>query len=141
MELLSFLLLAVFVISALLLIVIVMMQDEGGEGLGGIFGGGGSGSQVGNRSGNILTKTTSVLGAIFFLSAFGVAWLNRTPEEGDVEAAARRLEGGAGVEWWLEDEEDLDFEDQPFQFEDEPLDEEIEELEDELFMPDEEAVE
>ncbi len=127
METLSILLIGVFVISALLLIVLVMMQDEGGEGLGGIFGGGGSGSQVGNRSGNILTKTTSILGAVFFLTAFGVAWLNRTPEEGDVEAAARRMEGGA-VEWWLEDEDDPA--DEPFGFED-----------DELFMPDEQPAE
>ncbi len=136
METLSILLIGVFVISALLLIVLVMMQDEGGEGLGGIFGGGGSGSQVGNRSGNILTKTTSILGGVFFLTAFGVAWLNRTPEEGDVEAAARRMEGGA-VEWWLEDEDDP--EEEPFRFEDNGFEEQFED--DELFMPDEQPAE
>ncbi len=133
MEILSILLIGVFVISALLIVVVVMIQDEGGEGLGGIFGGGGSGSQVGNRSGNILTKTTSVLGAVFFLTAFGVAWLNRTPEEGDVEAAARRLEDGPAVEWWLEDEEQ--FNDAPFAFEDDGFEEQL--GDEELFMPEE----
>lgn len=108
-----------FVISALLLIVLVLLQDEGGEGLGGIFGGGSS-QQVGNRSGNILTKTTSILGAVFFLSSFGVAWVNRTPDSGDVEAAARRLEGESGaIQWWLQSpdelEEDLDLEELLFE--------------------------
>jgi|GEM_PF-804604 len=101
MGLFSILLLIIFIASALLMVVLVLMQDEGAEGLGGIFGGGGS-SQIGNRSGNILTKATSVLGAIFLISSFGLAWLNRTPETGNVEAAARRLESqqNQGVEWW-----------------------------------------
>ncbi len=94
--------LVVFVISALLLILIVLIQDEQGEGLGGIFGGG-SGSAFGPRSGNVLTKITSVLAIIFFLGAFGLAWLNRTPE-------AENLVGKARVEnlqkskndWWVE---------------------------------------
>lgn len=111
MGLLSIVLLVLFVITALLLVAIVMIQDEGGEGLGGIFGGGSS-AQVGNRSGNILTKTTSILGAIFLLSSFGLAWMGRTTDAGDVEAAARRLQGEADVEWWRTDnipETELEF--------------------------------
>ena len=101
MGILSILLMVLFIISALLLVALVLIQDEGGEGLGGIFGGGGS-QQVGNRSGNILTKTTGVLGAIFLFSSFGLAWLNRTPETGDIERAARELEGEVQpIEWWL----------------------------------------
>jgi preprotein translocase subunit SecG len=94
----------VFIISSLLLILVVMVQDEGGDSLGGIFGGGGN-SQVGNRSGNILTRITSVLAAVFLLSSFGLAWINRTPDSGDVEAAARRLEAerSGAVEWWAPD--------------------------------------
>lgn len=101
MGFLGILLLIFFLISAVLLVLIVLVQDEGGDGLGGIFGGGGA-SQVGNRSGNILTKTTSVLGAIFLLSSFGLAWLNRTPETGNVEGAARQLEAQeeGSVNWW-----------------------------------------
>lgn len=107
MGFLSILLLIIFVLSALLLVALVMVQEEGGDGLGGIFGGGGA-SQVGNRSGNILTKTTSILGAVFFISSFGVAWLNRTPDEGNVEAAARRMEQGDAVPWWEVEEGDID---------------------------------
>lgn len=107
MGILGIILMIVFVLSAIFLVLIVMFQDEGGDGLGGIFGGGGA-SQVGNRSGNILTRITSVLATVFLLSSFGLAWLNRTPDGGDVEAAARRLEAqrGDSVEWWvLESEE------------------------------------
>jgi preprotein translocase subunit SecG len=105
MGIVSIILLVLFVIAAILLVAIVLIQDEGGEGLGGIFGGGSS-APVGNRSGNILTRTTTVLGALFLVIAFSLAWLNRTPDAGDVEAAARRLEGQEGViEWWRTDEE------------------------------------
>lgn len=106
MGFLGIVLMVIFVLSSVLLIVVVLLQDEAGDGLGGIFGGGGS-AQVGNRSGNILTKITSVLAAVFLLSSFGLAWLNRTPDTGDVEAAARRLEAqnGNAVEWWVTDDE------------------------------------
>jgi preprotein translocase subunit SecG len=105
MGVLGILLLVIFVITSLLLIGIVLIQDEQGEGLGGIFGGG-SNAPVGNRTGNILTKTTSILGAIFFLTSFGLAWLNRTPEAGNVEAAARQLEAEQGaIEWWRTEDE------------------------------------
>ncbi len=107
MGFLGVVLMIVFVLSSLFLVLIVMLQDEGGEGLGGIFGGGAS-NQVGNRSGNILTRITSVLAAVFLLSSFGLAWLNRTPDSGDVEAAARRLEaqqGSTSVEWWVTEED------------------------------------
>lgn len=107
MGFLGILLLILFLISAVMLVVLVLIQDEGGEGLGGIFGGGGA-SQVGNRSGNILTKTTSVLGAIFLLSSFGLAWLNRTPDTADVEGAARQIEAQEGAVNWWETEEALE---------------------------------
>lgn len=106
MGVLGILLMVVFIMSSLLLILVVMVQDEGGDSLGGIFGGGGN-SQVGNRSGNILTRITSVLAAVFLLSSFGLAWINRTPDSGDVEAAARRLEAqqGDAVEWWATEDD------------------------------------
>jgi preprotein translocase subunit SecG len=94
-------LLIIFVITALILILMVMIQDEQGEGLGGIFGGASS-STFGSRSGNILTRTTSILGALFLLTAFGLAWVNRTPESGDVIGAAQAEAGEQSVEWWNE---------------------------------------
>lgn len=92
-------LLVLFVIIALLLIGIVMIQDDQGEGLGGIFGGSSS-STFGSRSGNILTRTTSVLGTLFLLTAFGLAWVNKTPETGNVIGAAQSEAQQQDTEWW-----------------------------------------
>lgn len=100
MLIVSGILLVLFILSALLLIAVVLIQDEQGEGLGGLFGGG-STTPFGSRSGNVLTRLTSILGAIFIISAFGLAWVNRTPESGDVVGAARRQQGTqTSVEWW-----------------------------------------
>jgi preprotein translocase subunit SecG len=106
MGLLGILLLIVFVVASLLLIVIVLIQDDQGEGLGGLFGGG-SATPFGSRSGNVLTKFTAVLAGIFLTCSFVLAWINKTPETGDVLGAARR---GAAQEqtveqWWVEQPE------------------------------------
>lgn len=106
MGLLGILLLIIFVITSLLLIVVVLIQDDQGEGLGGLFGGGGS-TAFGSRSGNILTRFTAVLAGIFLVCSFVLAWINKTPETGDLLGAARR--GASEVqdveEWWLEQPE------------------------------------
>jgi preprotein translocase subunit SecG len=93
--------LVIFVLTCIFLVVVVLLQDEQGEGLGGIFGGG-SATPFGSRSGNILTKFTSILGAIFIVCAFGLAWINKTSEEGDVIGAARRSGNAAqeNSDWW-----------------------------------------
>ncbi|THB65086.1 MAG: preprotein translocase subunit SecG [Spirochaetaceae bacterium] len=101
MGFLGILLLIVFILSAALLAAMVLLQDESGDGLGGIFGGGGGSQQIGNRRGNILTRTTSILGTVFLVSSLGLAFVNRTPSTGDVESAARRMEAeGQVYEWW-----------------------------------------
>ena len=98
-------LLVIFIICSLLMVALVLMQHESGDGLGGIFGGGAN-TNVGNRSGNIMTRITSFLGAIFLLCTISLAWLNRTPDTDGVEAAARQIEGqNSTVEWWRTDEE------------------------------------
>ena len=95
------LLLIIFVISAILLIIIVLLQDEQGEGLGGIFGGG-SATPFGSRSGNVLTKFTSILAALFLFGSLAIAWLNRTPESGNLLQRAR-IESLKEEEenWWV----------------------------------------
>jgi preprotein translocase subunit SecG len=105
MVIISIILLVLFVISALLLMVLVLIQDEQGEGLGGLFGGGSS-TPFGSRSGNVLTKLTSILGAVFIFTSLGLAWANRTPESGDVIGAARRQDASAtekSLDWWKTD--------------------------------------
>ncbi len=93
-------LLVLFCISAVLLIIIVMLQDEQGEGLGGIFGGGSS-SAFGSRSGNVLTKFTSILGAVFIITAFSLAWFNRSVDNSDLLRAAKENVNNQDTgEWW-----------------------------------------
>jgi preprotein translocase subunit SecG len=103
MGLIGILLLVVFVIVSILLILIVLVQNEEGDSLGGIFAGG-SGSAFGSRSGNVLTKTTSILGALFLITSFGLALVNRTPGASGVESAAKQIETGAAGEWWNQEE-------------------------------------
>jgi len=107
MGLVSILILIVFILSALILILVVLMQDDQGEGLGGLFGGGSS-SAFGPRTGNVLTRFTSVVAAIFLVTAFGIAWLNRTPEAGDILQKARveKLKEAEENNWWVEEIDD-----------------------------------
>jgi preprotein translocase subunit SecG len=102
MGIVSIVLLVLFVIACVLLVLVVLVQDEQGEGLGGLFAS--SGTSFGPRTGNILTRFTSVLGVVFLVGAFAVAWLNRTPEIGDVAEKARleQLRGGNQEDWWVE---------------------------------------
>lgn len=93
-------LLVLFSLSAVLLIIIVMLQDDQGEGLGGIFGGG-SASAFGSRSGNVLTKFTSILGAVFIICAFSLAWYNRSVDNSDLlKAAKENVTNQETGEWW-----------------------------------------
>lgn len=106
MALVSIILLVIFVIVALLLMLIVLIQDEQGEGVAGMFGGAGT-TPLGSRSGNVLTRFTSILGALFLFGAFGLAWLNRTPEAANLEAKARieRLQQSESQDWWVQKSE------------------------------------
>ena len=65
-------LLVIFVAAALLMIVVILLQDDQGEGLAGMFGGGGT-TPVGSRSGNVLTRFTSILAAVFIVGAFALS--------------------------------------------------------------------
>jgi preprotein translocase subunit SecG len=105
MGLVNVLLLVLFVIVAILLILIVLVQNEEGDSLGGVFAGG-SNSAFGSRSGNVLTKTTSILGALFLILSFSLALINRTPSDKGVKAAAQQLETTANSEWWNDQAQD-----------------------------------
>jgi preprotein translocase subunit SecG len=103
MSALSVVLLVFFVVIAILLILLVLIQNEEGDSLGGIFAGG-SGSAFGSRSGNVLTRATTVLGALFLVLSLGLALLNRSPGIDGVEAESRRLNSEAESGGWLERE-------------------------------------
>jgi len=102
MGILSVVLLVFFVIVAIMLILLVLIQDEEGDGLGGIFAGG-SGSAFGSRSGNVLTRTTTILGALFLVISIGLALIHRSPVGRGVEEMGRSLSGNAASEWFMED--------------------------------------
>ena len=70
MGLISVVLLVILIVSAVLLVLVVLVQDDQGEGLGGIFGGG-STTPFGSRSGNVLTRFTAILAAVFLFCIFG----------------------------------------------------------------------
>jgi len=101
MGILSVVLLVFFVIIAVLLILLVLLQNEEGDSLGGIFAGG-SGSAFGSRSGNVLTRATTVLGALFLIISLGLALLSRTPGGTGVEEEGRRLSTEVGGQNWLD---------------------------------------
>ena len=103
MGILGIILLVFFVIIAILLILLVLAQNEEGDSLGGIFAGG-SGSAFGSRSGNVLTRTTTILGALFLIVSLGLALMNRGPTGAGVEAAGRALIPETGADWFMEDE-------------------------------------
>ena len=102
MGVLSIALLVFFIIVAILLVLLVLVQSDEGGGLGGLFAGGSS-SAFGSRSGNILTKTTTVLGSMFLIISLGLALMNRPPTGTGVEAAGRALMPEGGVDWFLEE--------------------------------------
>ena len=103
MAIISILILVIFIVSALLLMAVVLIQDDQGGGIGAMFGGG-SGTPFGARTGNVLTRLTTVLAVIFLVAAFALAWMNRTPDAGNVigRARAERLRGIERSDWWVE---------------------------------------
>ena len=94
-------LLVLFILAAILLVLLVLVQNEEGDSFGGIFAGGSS-SAFGSRSGNVLTRATSILGAVFLALSFGLALINRTPAGSGVESAGRQLATDAESDWWQE---------------------------------------
>jgi len=114
MGVLSIVLLVFFIIIAILLVLLVLIQNSEGDGLGGIFAGG-SNTAFGSRSGNVLTRATSILGGLFLIVSFGLALLARSPSGAGVEAQGRELYNENTGTSWLEDElnpQEINFPDQ-----------------------------
>lgn len=100
MGVISIILLVFFVIICILTVGIVLLQNNDSDGMGGLFGGAGS-QAFGSRSANVLTKTTYVLVALFFLTSFGLALLNKTSVAPNLEVPATPAQEQNG-EWWSE---------------------------------------
>ncbi len=93
------LLLVVFVIVSLLLIFLVIIQDEDSDSIGGIFAGG-SQSAFGSRSSNVVIRITYVLGALFFVTAFALAVVNKSPTGNVEKVVEQQTQQTATTEWW-----------------------------------------
>ena len=70
------LVLVIDIISAVALIGLILLQQGKGADIGAAFGSGASQTLFGSRgSANFLTRTTAILGTVFFISNLGLAWL------------------------------------------------------------------
>jgi len=90
MPILISVLLIVEVLAAFLLIVVILAQKSKDQGLGMAFGGGMGESLFGSRAGNMLTRMTVVLIAVFMLTTIGLGILfaGRSGNDGSVMATA-----------------------------------------------------
>ena len=97
----------VFFLVAVLLIVIVLIQPGSSGGLG--FFGGGSQSAFGTKTGNVLTKFTTLLAALFLIVSFVLGYLNsrqskiQIKEMLDVKETIEELPEESGVDSYTED--------------------------------------
>ncbi len=103
MAIISIALLVVFVLVCILIVSLVLIQNEEGDTLGGIFAGG-SNSAFGSRSASVLTKATYVVVTLFFVTAFFLAFVNKSPSDKGIENAARIESAGSSSEWWSGDQ-------------------------------------
>lgn len=98
-------LMVAFVIICILLILLVLIQNDEGGGLGGLLSGSGS-AAFGSHSASVINKTSFVLVALFIVTAFFIARLNRKPAikqtlSPTVQESVNT--SGEGVEnWWNE---------------------------------------
>ena len=88
-------LIILYVVVCISLVVIVLLQSGKGGGLTGIFGSGGGGQTIfGARTGDVMTKTTTVLAVCFMLFSLVLAILsgNRTSSlTKEIEAAGMEM--------------------------------------------------
>lgn len=104
MAVIGVILVVIFVIICVFLVALVLLQNSDGDGLGGLFAGG-SNSAFGSRSSTVLTKVTYVSVGLFFVVAFFLALVNKTPSDRGFEQEAQMQRASeAGESWWTEQE-------------------------------------
>ncbi len=91
-----------FFIVALLLMTIVLVQPGSSGGLG--FIGGGSQSAFGTQTGNVMTKLTTVLAAIFLIVSFVLGYLNARTSRVDTKELMEMKEAAEEVPTEVETE-------------------------------------
>ena len=101
MEAMKVVLIVLFVIISILLVLLVLIQNDEGGGLGGLLSGS---AAFGSHSASVINKTTFVLVALFFVTAFAIARLNKAPAIKDLqpeEAVEQQLSSDSeAADWW-----------------------------------------
>ncbi len=90
--------LVIHVLIAIALIGVVLLQKSEGGALGIGGGGGGGGIMSGRSAANLLTRSTAILGALFFATSIGLAILagNRGEPESIITAPVEQPAVPAG---------------------------------------------
>lgn len=99
---LSIALLVLFVIICAIIIFLILLQNEEGDSLGGLFAGG-SNSAFGSKSANVLAKATYVVVGLFFVTAFLLAFLNKSTYDKGLSEEAKLKQSEKSTEWWKND--------------------------------------
>jgi preprotein translocase subunit SecG len=98
---------ALFFVIAVIMMAVILLQSGSSGGLG--FIGGGSQSAFGTQTGNVMTKLTTVLAALFFISAFVLGYLNSrtsrvdTKEILEMQEASEQMPAETGTEGGFEE--------------------------------------
>ncbi len=82
-------LMTIHVIVCILLLLIVLMQRPRSEGLGTAFGASVTDTLFGSSTGNVLTKITTWLGTIVFLTTITLGWLYSHSTTGSSDLKSR----------------------------------------------------
>lgn len=73
--------LIIYLVVSIALVGIILLQQGKGAEMGASFGAGGANTVFGAAgSGNVLTKTTTILAILFFAIALSISYLNSEPE-------------------------------------------------------------
>ncbi len=102
MAVIGVILVIIFVLTCIFLVSLVLLQNSEGEGLGGLFAGS-SNSAFGSRSATVLTKVTYVSVSLFFVVAFFLALVNKTPSDRGFQQEVQSQRSSETREsWWTD---------------------------------------
>ncbi len=87
---------ALHLIACVLLVIAVLMQSSRGGALSAAFGGGGGAMFGGRETATFLSKATTVLAVVFFLTSLSLALLSSGKSVAGAEGALRRAAGQRG---------------------------------------------
>ncbi len=91
LNILEFVLYAVVILSMVALIIVVLLQNDKSGGLG-ILGGGASQTGFGNRKAEPIVRITQILGALFMIGSFALAFVISKPFDSGIDDKNTQIE-------------------------------------------------